>query len=58
MSIRPPCSAIKPKKGRYRLCGLPWDHTFGLYAVKVGTCHPVYTVVAAGGDVVIDFDVP
>ena len=49
---------VTDSQGRYRLCGLPRDRVSGLYAVKVGTLAPVYTEVAAGGDVVIDFDVP
>ena len=49
---------VTDSQGRYRLCGLPRDLVFGLYAVKVGTLAPVYTEVAAGGDTVIDFDVP
>lgn len=49
---------VTDSQGRYRLCGLPRDRVSGLYAVKVGTNAPVYTQVAAGGDAVIDFEVP
>jgi hypothetical protein len=49
---------VTDPQGRYRLCGLPNDHMYGLYAVKVGTWAPVYTEVAAGGDALLDFDLP
>jgi hypothetical protein len=49
---------VTDSHGRYGLCGLPRDRVTGLYAVKVGTYAPVYTEAAAGGDVVIDFEVP
>ena len=49
---------VTDSQGRYRLCGLPRDRISGLYAVRVGTFAPVYTEVAAGGDAVVDFEVP
>jgi hypothetical protein len=49
---------VTDSQGRYRLCGMPKDHIYGLYAARVGTGAPVYAEVAAGGDAVVDFDLP
>ena len=49
---------VTDSQGRYRLCGLPRDRVDALFAVRQGTLAPVYATAAAGGDAVIDFEVP
>ena len=48
---------VTDTQGRYRLCGLPKDLISGVYAQKSNGA-PVYVEVAAGGDAVINFDLP
>lgn len=47
------------ESGRYRLCGLPRER-IDVYAVqsRISAPRPVYAVMQAGGDAVIDFEVP
>jgi hypothetical protein len=45
-------------QGRYRLCGIPTDKIDGLFAVRVNSNRPVYLSVNAGGDAVVDFELP
>jgi hypothetical protein len=45
-------------QGRYRLCGLPRERIDSVFAVRIGTYRPVMASVEAGGDAVIDFELP
>jgi hypothetical protein len=45
-------------QGRYRLCGIPRDRIDSLFAVRIGTNRPAMSAVDAGGDAVIDFELP
>jgi hypothetical protein len=48
---------VTDAQGRYRICGLPRDRLSGVYAQK-GNGMPKYIDVAAGGDALVDFDLP
>ena len=45
-------------QGRYRLCGIPTTKIDGLVAVRGGSTQAVFVSVGAGGDAVVDFEVP
>jgi len=49
---------VTDSQGRYRLCGLPRDRVDALFAVRQGTSAPVSATAAAGGDAVVDFELP
>lgn len=47
-------------QGRYRICGISRDRITGLFAVRIvrGPGRPAYAEVEAGGDAVVDFELP
>ena len=49
---------VADSQGRYRLCGLPTDRVDSLFAERMGSYKPVYGETAAGGDAVVDFELP